>query len=275
MPSQNVLEDLVKRIENGTLRFLEEDSEFVVDCEQCGKCCRDREDILLSPHDIYHMVKATKMPVLEMLQKYTEVYLGPNSNLPIVRIVYRQESNGSTTCPFLGRKDDKYYCRIHDNKPYVCRSYPLGRMTSFIANGNKKSETDYPRYFEQPQYGPLCQGMANAVKNNTKHTVLDWVGGKEKKDAADKYWVLFNRFTSKLSETINLKELFNLKNEQLKKTCFSMMAQLLYMDYDFETDENGFLEQYERNTNKIIEYMDILAMHPNGKLRPKKKKDSA
>ncbi len=272
MPSQEVLQDLVERAQNGTLEFLEENSEFVVGCDQCGECCRNREDILLSPHDVFHMVKATGMPVLDMLQKYTEVYLGPNSNMPIVRIVYRKEQNGSTTCPFLGKKDNKHYCRIHEHKPYVCRSYPLGRMTSYMADGPDKSTSSKPRYFQQPMYGLPCSGMARAIVNNSKHTVLDWIGGKERKDAADKYWVLFDKFTQKMSETINLKEVYNLKNEELKRGCFNMMASLLYLEYDFECNDEDFLKQYEKNTNKILEGLSILAMHPNGKLKPKIKK---
>lgn len=299
MPNQEVLKDLVKRVEDGTLRFLEEDSEFVVGCDQCGKCCRDRDDILLSPHDIFHMVKATGMPVVKMLEKYTEVYLGPNSNMPIVRLVYRTETSGyeknlfanfgsfalpirlmptpyfepSTVCPFLGQKEGKHYCRIHEHKPYVCRSYPLGRMTSFLADGSQNSENVAPRYFEQPMYGTPCSGMARAIANDTKHTVLEWVGGKEKKDAADRYWVLFDTFTKKMSNIINLEEVYKLQNEDLKQACFNMMMNLLYIEYDFEADDDAFLAQYEKNTNKILEYLEILAMHPNEKLRPKKRKN--
>lgn len=273
MPSQDVLKDLVKRIENGTLEFLEEDSEFVVGCEQCGQCCRNRDDILLSPHDVFHMVKATGMQVVDMIHKYTEVYLGPNSNMPIVRIVYRKELNGSTTCPFLGRKDNKHYCRIHEYKPYVCRSYPLGRMTSHMADGTNSTESVRPRYFQQPMYGLPCTGMARAIMNNSKHTVCEWVGGKDKKDSADRYWVLFDTFTKKMSETINLEEVYKLENDDLKHACFNMMMNLLYIEYDFEADDEAFLTQYEKNTNKIIEYLEILALHPNGKLKPKQTKN--
>ena len=53
-----------------------------------------------------------------------------------------------------------------------------------------------------------------------------------------------------------------------------MMMNLLYIEYDFEADDDAFLAQYEKNTNKILEYLEILAMHPNGKLRPKKNKNA-
>ena len=68
MPSQEVLLDLAKRAEEGSLRLLRADEEFATGCEQCGQCCRNREDILLSPHDLFHLVKAKNMPPLELVK---------------------------------------------------------------------------------------------------------------------------------------------------------------------------------------------------------------
>lgn len=33
------------------------DDIFVFHCTQCGKCCIHREDILLSPKDLFHIAK--------------------------------------------------------------------------------------------------------------------------------------------------------------------------------------------------------------------------
>jgi len=123
-------------------------------------------------------------------------------------------------------------------------------------------------------YGLPCSGMARAIMTNSKHTVCEWVGGKEKKDAADRYWVLFDTFTKKMSETINLEEVYKLENDELKHACFNMMMNLLYIEYDFEADDEAFLAQYEKNTRRILDYLEILALHPNGKLKPKKNKST-
>lgn len=289
------LKGIAEKFVNGELQILDDESEFTVGCEQCGECCRDREDILLSAHDVFHLVKATKMPVEEMLKKYTESYLGHSSRLPIVRIVYRfdylrarkimNSMPGSilssitmqhynvpkppTICPFLGRKDNKSYCRVHEHKPSVCRIYPLGRTTGCNADDFTEKRDLSPKYFIQPMQEPLCPGMKNAVKNDTKSKVVDWVGGKEKKSFADRYWILFNEFTQKIAETINLAEVYKLENEELKNACFNMMLHFMYVKYDFEADDESFLEQYKKNTDEIIENLSVLAMHPNGKLRPK------
>lgn len=288
-------ERLVEMLSKGELEILDDESEFVVGCEQCGECCRDREDILLSPHDVFHLVKATNMPVAEMLEKYTEIYLGHTSKLPIVRIVYRfdylraneimnsmpgsvlasitmQHNNvpkPPTICPFLGRKDNKSYCRVHEHKPSVCIMYPLGRSTGYNVEEVTEKRDLTPKYFMQPMEDSLCPGQKKAVKNNLKSRVVDWVGGKDKKTFADRFWVLQNGFFQRLGETINLAEVYKLKNEKLKDTCFSMMAHLMYRKYDFEADDETFLEQYKKNTDEIIDTLSILAMHPNGKLQPK------
>lgn len=54
----------------------------------------------------------------QIIQMYCEIYIGPTSNIPIVRIRFE---NG--VCSFL--KNNR--CTIHAFKPSVCKLYPLGR----------------------------------------------------------------------------------------------------------------------------------------------------
>lgn len=79
----------------------------------------------MSPFDLYNLVQATGKDVETILEKYTDMFVGKNSHVPIVRLRYRQELDGTTTCYFLGRKDGKAYCRVQSHKPTVCRIYPL------------------------------------------------------------------------------------------------------------------------------------------------------
>ena len=112
----NHLEHLVKALEDGTLDFYEEKDEAPIACVQCGECCHNREDILLSPFDLYNLVQATGKDVETILEKYTDMYVGNDSHIPIVRLRYRQEPDGTTTCYFLGRKDGKAYCRVQSHR---------------------------------------------------------------------------------------------------------------------------------------------------------------
>ena len=74
------------------------DDIFVFHCTQCGKCCIHREDILLSPKDLFHIAKKLKITPEVALAQYCETYLGRNSHIPVVRL----KPQGSVKrCPLL------------------------------------------------------------------------------------------------------------------------------------------------------------------------------
>lgn len=52
------------------------DDTFSFSCNQCGKCCINREDILLSPFDLYRMSKKLNMTPNEFVAQYGEAYIG-------------------------------------------------------------------------------------------------------------------------------------------------------------------------------------------------------
>ena len=96
------------------------DDTFKFHCTKCGKCCTQREDIMLTPRDVYNMAKELRMAPSEMIHEYCEVYIGHDSRFPNVRILPR---GAIRRCPFL--KDRK--CSIHRAKPTVCAMFPIGR----------------------------------------------------------------------------------------------------------------------------------------------------
>ena len=96
------------------------DDMFKFHCTECGKCCTQREDIMLTPRDVYNMAKELQMTPIDMIREYCEVYIGHDSRFPIVRILPRRSIR---RCPFL--KDRK--CSIHKAKPTVCAMFPIGR----------------------------------------------------------------------------------------------------------------------------------------------------
>lgn len=71
------------------------DDIFVFHCTQCGKCCIHREDILLSPKDLFHIAKKLKITPEVALAQYCETYLGRNSHIPVVRLKPQGESVSS------------------------------------------------------------------------------------------------------------------------------------------------------------------------------------
>ena len=62
------------------------DETFKFNCTMCGKCCIDREDILLKPKDLFIAFKELSMKPHDFIQKYCECYVGDSSRLPIVRL---------------------------------------------------------------------------------------------------------------------------------------------------------------------------------------------
>ena len=90
---------------------------FRFHCTQCGKCCEHREDILLNPQDLFRMAKFLKQSPADVVNHYCEVYIGPDSRIPIVRLL---PEGPTKRCPFLVRNK----CRIHEAKPTVCAMFP-------------------------------------------------------------------------------------------------------------------------------------------------------
>ena len=96
------------------------DDTFKFHCTECGKCCKHRNDILLTARDVYNMSKELNISITGLISEYCDVYLGQDSRIPIVRILPR---GNVERCPFL--KSNK--CLVHKAKPTICAMFPVGR----------------------------------------------------------------------------------------------------------------------------------------------------
>ena len=111
------MENIAKDLEARTIGL---DDTFRFHCTACGKCCINREDILLNPRDLYRIAKHLNCTPLDVYQNYCESYIGSSSHFPIIRL---KPKGHVKRCPYL--KDRK--CAVHEAKPGVCAIYPLGR----------------------------------------------------------------------------------------------------------------------------------------------------
>ena len=88
------------------------DDSFEFRCTECGKCCTNREDILLTPRDLFRAAKELNMTVMDFFSEYCEKYIGDNSRLPVIRLKPRGTIR---RCPLLENRR----CRIHKNPPCI------------------------------------------------------------------------------------------------------------------------------------------------------------
>ena len=152
------LKNIVNHLESMKIGL---DETFKFNCTMCGRCCINREDILLSPRDIYNMSKELGIKPEELFVRYCEVYVGPDSRVPIVRLKPR----GSVKrCPLLKNRK----CIVHKAKPTVCAMFPIGRC--FIADNEKEglqdiSKTHIQYIFNNPGCGD----------NSEAHTVRGYL----------------------------------------------------------------------------------------------------
>lgn len=91
-------------------------------CKGCGKCCKNRHDLLFTPMDLHRAGRYLGRTVKELVERYCEVYLGDNSHFPMVKVT---PVPPKAACPF--QRGSK--CVLHNAKPTVCAAYPLARIT--------------------------------------------------------------------------------------------------------------------------------------------------
>lgn len=192
------------------------DDTFRFHCTSCGQCCKNREDILLSPYDLYRIANFLNVEMGQVIQDYCVWYVGQTSKLPVVAL------NIKGDCPFL----ENNKCRIHEAKPTVCALYPLGRTGT--ENGI--------RYLVQD---------VRCGKDEEEHTVRSWLTGYGLDDS-EEWFVEWHKTIVPLTGRMNAIV------EKTSERILNMVAQgllvALYVNYD---RKRPFLPQFKENVNKI------------------------
>ncbi len=214
--------------------LLDLDSEFRFKCRRCGKCCIHQDTILLNTRDIYNIAKKQGRAMRDVIESYTEVYIGKNSRIPVVHLL----SNGPKgACPLLvdGR------CSVHDCKPTVCALFPLGR----VVVGRKPGEPITDDADIQVRYIINDYTCGSAKRVNTVRSWLAKFGIPEH----DEYHLLNTRVTMRLSETIRRMEKLHCTEKVLSPIWDAVFA-LLYLDYDTSVD---LMPQFQAAAEKLME----------------------
>jgi Fe-S-cluster containining protein len=88
----------------------------------CFTVCCKKVDLDLYPYDIIRLRKSLDMDSELFMRSHTELKRGGNPYFPTVKLKLVQ-SGDEQVCPFL----DESGCRVYDDRPSSCRTYPLER----------------------------------------------------------------------------------------------------------------------------------------------------
>ncbi len=225
------------------------DDTFKFGCTMCGQCCINREDILLSPKDVFAISKELDIRPEELIRNYCDTYLGESSHMPIVRLMPVGEYK---ICPLL----KGHRCSVHNAKPTVCATYPVGRAIAF---GKEGWNDDMVLTADQILY--LVQDTHCGDRTKT-HTVREWLT-KFGIPIEDEFFLLWQTTIAKIGSTIGkFQETWD--EEMLNALCNAVFL-AVYLAYDLEQD---FMEQFKRNTQGVTKLLKDLL---DGKIELPKK----
>lgn len=261
------LESLREVTHDPTLEIIGLDDTFDFECQQCGKCCTHRGDIILNPFDVFRAAKYLGITCTEFLHDYTTPDYGGKSKIPMVLLASDKKTG---YCPLLKldvKNGCKFKCLVHEAKPGACWNHPIGIV--FQANVNEDGGIDLA---EKATYVKVSQ-CDNSKGHNHPQLVRDWV--KPSIDYAEeiKYAHMLQsyvekHFSAKLFDFVmSVMEMplpddapEGLKEAQshvstIKEAFFTMYIAAVYANYD--TDK-PFIEQAKAN----MEALDVVLQGP-------------
>ena len=211
------------------------DDLFAFKCRSCGKCCRDREDILLNSRDVYNIAKALSLTHKQVVEKYGDVFVGKDSRIPIVRLMPKGTNK---VCPLLAGNR----CSVHSLKPAVCATFPIGRVIASedaptdMGLGNNPNEIKY-----------IFNG-ATCGSRRKKQTVRAWLElfGIP---TDDHFFIKWNDIVFKLMAAIHKYEGKSGVTDRAMEMMWGGIFSALYIDYDTSME---FYPQFEANAAKIL-----------------------
>jgi len=244
MPNQEQLQAMMDNIEALEIGL---NDGFRFSCRGCGQCCKHREDILLTPRDLFKIARHLEKRVIEIVETYCEVYVGGSSRIPIVRLMPKGKDKD---CPLLQNNR----CIVHASKPAVCALFPLGRFMQINAeNADNPSDDDLQIRFL------INENHCGGRQYNKVRRWLESFGIEPN----DQVYLLWAKTATRLGDFIK-----NLENSEKRMpeagfdAIWAIAYELLYMRY--ETDQE-FQPQFEANIAemwRIIDEMDARVIQP-------------
>jgi len=212
------------------------DDTFKFHCDQCGKCCTYRDDIILSPMDIFKMARELKITPVDFYHEYCVFNIGEHTRMPIVRL-------GSVGKDYHCVLLKNHKCSVHTVKPAVCGMFPLGRYMSFEKDTYDQADfaTNKVKYLLQP---PDCGD------DSEEHTVREWLSGFDI-NLEDEVFVEWQKAISRFGNKIN--ELEKKQDMLTMMEIWFVVRVVLYLQYDTSKD---FLPQFKNNAEHLLKLLN-------------------
>jgi len=145
-----------------------------------NECCRDLNQFL-TPYDILRLKNHLGLSSGQFLAQYTSQHAGPDSGLPIITL--KPGDQQGRICPFVTPKG----CRVYDNRPSSCRTYPLIRGISRSRETGEMTE----------QFMVLKEPHCDGFNTGKTRTVQQWLD--------EQGLHIYNEINDKLMPIISLK----------------------------------------------------------------------
>ena len=87
------------------------------------RCCANL-DLVITPYDVLRLKNRLGIPSDNFLERYTTCHIDGNYGVPLVKL--NMNADEKRTCPFVSPEG----CIVYEDRPSVCRLYPLGRAAS-------------------------------------------------------------------------------------------------------------------------------------------------
>lgn len=192
-------------------------------CHGSASCCRFAEDtITLDPYDLYQLSTGEGLS-FELLYSRGLIALSPVNGLLLPHLNFSKETG---TCPFL---EPDGLCRIHGNRPGLCRLFPLAR------------------YFEKNTLYYILQVHECPNPVTPKVKIKNWLGIPN----AEQYEAFLKEWHSLMSET--QKKIAAATDNQTINTVTTVFLKLFFLtpygkDEDFYSQfrqrKEAFLSQF-------------------------------
>jgi len=209
-------------------------------------CCRDLNQFL-TPYDLLRLKKRLQMSSGAFLKQYATCVSGPETGLPIVSL--KPETAPELRCPFVTPDG----CRVYEDRPSSCRTYPLARLarrsreTGQITEQFLLLQEPHCRGFEQPH----------------TQTIDQWL--------ADQGVEIYNQFNDLLLEIISLKNRLKPGPLDIRETYQFTLALYDLDHFKVQIKKNNLLKDLDLDPDSIaLALSDDIALLKLGHLWIKK-----